>query len=173
MVNDPAPVSFGPYADGPPDSALLGAPIRDLERSFLFTATRARMRRMVGADRLYVSTHTDFQVHVDERRGVTSMIATLLPPDLAVEGGCFGYTARRTEDGAGVPLDYGWALLLQMAHEVFAFPAAEAVALLNNIYREGYLPRTVDGVHLSHMAGSRFGGGERALCLLAELREDG
>ncbi len=173
MVNDPAPVSFGPYAVGPPDGSLLGAPIRELEHSLLFTATRARMRRMVGSDRLYCSTHTDFQVHVDERRGVTSLIATLLPPDSPVDGSCFGYTARRTEDGADVPLDYGWALLLQLAHEVLAFPAAEAVALLNNIYREGYLPRTVGPVHLSHMAGSRFGGGERALCLLAELREEG
>lgn len=173
MVNAPAPATFGPYAEAPPDGALLGAPIRDLERSFLFTATRARMRRMVGADRLYCSDHTDFQVHVDGSRGVTSVIATLLPPDRPVDGACFGYNARRTEDGAEVPLDYGWALLLQLAHEVFAFPAAEAVALLNNIYREGYLPRTVGSVHLSHMAGSRFGGGERALCLLAELREEG
>ena len=172
-MNNPAAVSFGPYAVGPPDRGLLGAPIQELERSFLFTATGARMRRMVAEDRLYVSSLTDFQVHLDGDRRVTSLIATLLPPDRPVEGTCFGYTVRRTEDDADVALDYGWALLLQLAHEVFAFPAAEAAALLSNIYREGYLPRTVENVHLSHMAGSRFGGGDRALCLFAELREEG
>lgn len=172
-MSDSTPVSFGPYAEGPPERALLGASIRDLERSFLFKATGARMRRMVGDDRLYVSDHTDFQAHVDAQRGVSSLIATLLPPDRPVDGACFGYTAHRTEDDADVPLDYAWALLLQLAHEVFGFPAAEAAALLSNIYREGYLPRTVGDVHLSHMAGSRFGGGEKALCLLAELREEG
>ena len=168
----PAPVSFGPYAEGPPDRPLLGSSIQELEQSFLFMATGARMRRMVGSDRLYVSAHTDFQVHVGGDRRVMSLLTTMLPPDRPVAGTCFGYTARRTEDDADVPLDYAWALLLQLSHEIFAFEAAEAAALLRNIYREGYLPRTVDGVHMSHMAGSRFGGGERALCLLAEIAEE-
>lgn len=166
---DTLPISFGPYADAPPPDRLIGQGVRELERSRLFEATGARMRRMVGADRVYVSERTDFMLHTAEGQRVVAITATLLPPDLDGPDDVFGFKARR--DDEEIPLGYGWALLLQIAHEVLALPALGAVRLLDGLYQEDYLPRDEGDLHLALIAGKRFQSGDRALCLLAGLKD--
>jgi len=162
-------MSFGPYADGEPSGRLLGAPIGALERSRLFTACNARMRRMVERDRVYASEHTDFQVHLAADRSVVAVMATLLPPDQDLADDVFGYLARR-DDGVDLPMALQWSLLLQLAHEVMGLSASDAVDLLNNIYRDGYLPRDVGEVQIGLVATKRFQSGDKALGLLTGLK---
>jgi len=169
-MTDSLPISFGPYTAGPPKGRLIGAPIHQMERSRLFEATGARMRRMVGRDRVYVTEHTDFMVHTDADRRVVAVTATLVPPDQDLSDDMFRFTARREADGKEVPLAYTWALLLQIAHEVLGLAAKDAVGLLNGIYQDGYLPRDEGDVRLALVAGQRFERGDRALCLLAGLK---
>ena len=168
-MNDAPVPSFGPYADGPPVGRLLGEPIGAMEGSRLFAATSARMRRMVGRDRVYVSELTDFQLHLDDEQRVVALTASLLPPDQEVADEVFGFAARR--DGEDIPMAYTWALLLQVAHEVLALPAATAAELLNGIYTDGYLPRDIDDVRVALLASKRFESGQKALCLLVGLKE--
>lgn len=163
--------SFGPYVDGPPAARLLGGPLADLERSALFVQGGARMRRMIGRDRLFVGKHTDFAVTVDGQRNVIALMASLLPPDRDVEDDCYRIQARRDGSEAPIFLSYSWAMLLQLAYEVLGLPAEQGAELLNRIYLPDYLPRTVDGVRLSLVAGKRMSTGEKALVLVASAEE--
>lgn len=170
MADDPASgFSFGPYAAGPPEGRLLGRAVGDLEHSTLFTAAGVRLRRMSGHDRWYAGEHTDYGVTVDANRSVVALMATLLPPDRDVPDTCYRVQVRK--DGADEPLllGYSWAMLLQFAHEVLGFPAAQAAELLNNLYRQDYLPLTVGDVRLALVAGHRMSDRSKSLVLVASL----
>ncbi len=174
MSNDAsAPFSSGPYAEGPPAGRLLGGPLRDLEQSTLFVEGGARMRKMVGRDRLFVGKHTDFAVTVDEHRNVVALMASMLPPDRDVEDDCYRIQARREGANEPVYLSYSWALLLQLAYEVLGLPSDQGAELLNRIYLPDYLPRTIDGIRLTLVAGRRMSTGEKSLVLVASVQEDG
>lgn len=172
MAPDETPqLSFGPYADGPPAGRLLGGPLADLERSRLFVAGGARMRKMIGRDRLFVGKHTDFAVTVDEQRNVVALMASLLPPDRDVEDDCYRIQARRQGSDEPIWLSYSWAMLLQLAHEVLGLPADQGAELLSRIYHPDYLPRTFGDLRLTLVAGKRMSTGEKALVLVAAATE--
>ncbi len=157
MPDDPTTTPGGTAAPPPPPAPLLGRSVAELEASRLFTASGARMRRMTGRDRLYVSEHNDYLVQVDDDRRVVALLATLVPPDEDRADECFGSSLR-----------HGDAMLLQLAHEVLGLAPDAAAELAAHLYRDGYLPRTAGPARLSFVAGKRFHGG-RALCLVAAL----
>jgi hypothetical protein len=167
-MSDPrsTPLTLGPYAAGPPLGVLIGQPLARLEASTLFRDGGVRMRRMVERDRLYVGTHTDYAVTVDGERNVVALMVSLTPPDRDREDDCYGFEARDRETGTAIPLSYGWAVLLQLAHEVLGLDAAAAVELLNNLYLPRYLPRAIGELRLSLVAGKRASTSEPALVLL-------
>jgi hypothetical protein len=159
---------LGPYAEGPAETPLLGRPVADLEASRLFSMGGVRMRRMTGGDRLYVGEQTDYLVHLDEQRRVVAVVATLLPPDQDVADEYYHVPLARPRDGGPAELSYQWAMLVYLAHEVLGLGPGDAAQLLENLYRDDYLPRSLGGARLSFVAGRRFHG-DKALCLLTAL----
>ncbi len=163
--------AMGPYAGSQEPRCLLGQSLAEIEASDVFRAAGLRMRKMMGRERVYVGAHTDVWLRVDDRRLVQALLVSLLPPDRDVEDDCFDVVARVDGGAEGkdaVRLSYGWALLVHLAHDVLGLGAEDAAALLNGIYRDGFLPRRFGDVELSLQAGRRHARrAERCLCLLA------